>query len=97
MKITKTYNHKNGYFNFDTECKHCGDIKTGYEGFDDGNQHKVVSTLKCEKCGKSGVAENRELFAPAIELIEKLAENLNKTTNTENGSTKQDIHRTGYK
>ena len=40
MKITKTYNHKNGYFNFDTECKHCGDIKTGYEGFDDGNQHR---------------------------------------------------------
>ena len=66
MKITKTYNHKCGYFNFDTECEHCGNVETGYEGFDDGNQHKVIAPLKCKKCGKSGVAENTELFAPAI-------------------------------
>lgn len=97
MKITNTYNHKGGYFNFDTECEHCSNVETGYEGFDDGNQHKVIATLKCEKCGKSGFAENREIFAPAIKLIEKLAENLNNNKPTENGSTKQSIHRTGYK
>ncbi len=72
MKITKSYNHKNGYFNFDTECEHCGDIKTGYEGFDDGNQHKVIATLKCEKCGKTGFTESGQLFSDSVELLKKL-------------------------
>jgi len=70
MKITKTYNDKKGFFDFDVECEHCGHVKVGYHGYNDGSLNKIVSELTCAKCKESSNSKANTAIVPSGQMFD---------------------------